>query len=78
VIDEPVCWCGKPMRGHGRDDHRAERMEERTVFQCAARGCDGCTVCQPEVDEGVCHCGTDMKNHPFDNHQPVRMEPNDG
>ena len=23
-------------------------MSGRTVFQCAARGCDGCTVCEPE------------------------------
>ena len=21
---------------------------KRTVFQCAARGCEGCTVCEPE------------------------------
>lgn len=46
-------WCHK-CGGKGVVDAHAEQqlseailgLLERTKFQCAARGCDGCTVCK--------------------------------
>ena len=43
-------------QGESKDEYR-DRMNilkelakcpERTLFQCAARGCDGCLVCEPD------------------------------
>jgi hypothetical protein len=32
--------------------------DDRNIFQCVARGCDGCTVCQPQGPENL-HFVTD-------------------
>ena len=28
-----------------------EFMYSRNIFHCAARGCDGCSICQPEGED---------------------------
>lgn len=41
---------GETERRHHKAQFKRMREEEpqRTAFQCAARGCDGCLVCEQE------------------------------
>ena len=45
----PVRGCGFAEAGMGIDIVTGRPwVSKRTALQCAARGCDGCSVCKPE------------------------------